>query len=294
MEEIIFKKAEILVEALPYIQKYKGKLFVIKMGGSIFRNQDVKKSILMDVAFLNAVGINVLLVCGGGPFITEEIEKTGKKVEFIEGLRVTNKEELEIVVKVLGNVKNEIKDILETQFNTCCTGFNPEDRIVLAKKIHWQKGDEVIDLGYVGQITGVDIPKIESQITRGVVIIAPIGISEEGQLYNINGDSVSAYISQIMKAEKLIFLTSVPGIMRNISNPDALISILTVEQAEGLIKDNIIQHGMIPKTKACISSLKEGVKKTHIISGTISHALLFEIFTQQGIGTEIILSEQNE
>ncbi len=287
MEEAI-KKAEILVEALPYIQKYKGKTFVIKMGGGIFRNQDIEKNILMDVSFLNAVGIKVLLICGGGPFITEEIEKTGKKVEFVEGLRITDNETLDIVVKILGNIRGEIKNILENQFQTHCTSFKPDDKALWAKKIHWQKGDEIIELGYVGQVTGIDIERFTKEIDKGVVVIAPIGISEEGQIYNINGDSVSAYVSQTMKAEKLIFLTSVPGIMRNPLNPEALISILTIEQAENLIKDNIIQQGMIPKTKACISSLREGVKKTHIISETVPHALLLEIFTQEGIGTEII------
>ncbi|MCL5674852.1 MAG: acetylglutamate kinase, partial [Candidatus Omnitrophica bacterium] len=195
---------------------------------------------------------------------------------------------LDIVVRVLGNVRDEIKDILETQFQTHCTNLKPDDKGLLAKKIHWQKGDEIIDLGYVGQITGIDREYIKKELADGVVVIAPVGISEEGQLYNVNGDSVASYISQAIKAEKLIFLTSVPGIMKNISNPDTLISILTIEQAENLLQNNVIQQGMIPKTKACISSLKEGVQKTHIVSGAIPHALLLEIFTQEGIGTEIL------
>jgi acetylglutamate kinase len=206
---------------------------------------------------------------------------------------VTDGEMLDIVVNVLGNVRDEIKTALETDFQTKCFSLKPEEKFLLAEKIHWQKGAEIIDLGYVGQIIKLETGYFKKHLAEGVIVIAPVGISEEGQFYNINGDTASSFISQAMGAEKLIFLTSVPGVMRNISNPDTLISVLTIEQAENLLKENIIHQGMIPKVKACIASLKEGVKKTHIISGNIPHSMLIEIFTQEGIGTEIVVSEQN-
>jgi len=287
-----FQKAEVLVEALPYIQQYKGRVFVVKIGGAILRLPESKKNILHDIAFLNAVGIKTIVVCGAGPTITEEIEKRGKKVKFIEGLRVTDSDVLEIVVELLGANRDEIVKTLRDEFNTEALAIEEDQGHLIARKIHWQKGDEIIDLGFVGQVEKVNTDVINSFLEKGVVVFSPIGISEDGQKYNINGDSVSSAVARAMGAEKLIFITSVRGVMRNIDNPDTLLSIITASQAENLIKEGVIQGGMIPKVRGAIASLKGGVKKVHIISGNIPHSLILEVFTEQGAGTEIILSEE--
>ncbi len=293
MDNIIFQKAEALTEALPYIQRYKGKIFVIKIGGAILRIPESRKNILHDVAFLNAVGIKTVIVCGAGPAITEEIEKRGKKVKFVEGLRITDADVLEIVVEVLGSVRDEFARDLINEFKTPAFSLKPEDGHLIARKIHWQKGDEVIDLGFVGQVESVNTDVIKETLEKGIVIFAPIGISRDGQKYNINGDSVSSSVAQSLGAEKLIFVSGVKGVMRNLDNSDTLISVLTASQAEGLINEGVIHGGMIPKVKGAIASLKGGVKKVHIISGNIAHSLILEIFTEQGIGTEIILDGES-
>ncbi|MCM8806138.1 MAG: acetylglutamate kinase [Candidatus Omnitrophica bacterium] len=292
MNSNFFQKAEVLVEALPYIQQYKGRVFVVKIGGAILRLPESKKNILHDIAFLNAVGIKTIVVCGAGPTITEEIEKRGKKVKFIEGLRVTDADVLEIVVELLGANRDEIVKTLRDEFNTEALAIKEDQGHLIARKIHWQKGDEIIDLGFVGQVEKVNTDVINSFLEKGVVVFSPIGISEDGQKYNINGDSVSSAVARAMGAEKLIFITSVRGVMRNIDNPDTLLSIITASQAENLIKEGVIQGGMIPKVRGAIASLKGGVKKVHIISGNIPHSLILEVFTEQGAGTEIILSEE--
>ncbi|HOK80517.1 MAG TPA: acetylglutamate kinase [bacterium] len=287
-------KADALIEALPYIQDYKGRIFVIKIGGAILRLPESKKSILQNIAFLSAVGIKTVVVCGAGPTITEEIEKRGKKAKFIEGLRVTDQETLDIVVEILGVARDEIVETLKKDFRTEAFSLKPEDRHLIAKKIHWQKGDEIIDLGFVGQVEKVQADVLRSFLEKGVVVFAPIGISMDGQKYNINGDSVSSAVAQSLGAEKLIFVTGVRGVMRNLDNPDTLLSVITASQAENLIKEKVITGGMIPKVRGAIASLKGGVKKVHIISGNVVHSIILEVFTEQGIGTEIILDEASD
>lgn len=287
----IFQKAEVLTEALPYIQRYRGKIFVIKIGGAILRISEARKNILQDIAFLNAVGIKAVVVCGAGPAITEEIERRGKKVKFIDGLRVTDADILEIVVEVLGETRDDVAKQLSEEFKTTAFPIKPEDGYLIAKKIHWQKGDEIIDLGYVGQVESVNTEIIRSLLEKGVVVFAPIGVLEDGQKYNVNGDSVSSYVAQAIGAEKLIFVSGIKGVMRNLDNPDTLISILTAAQANNLIGEQVIQGGMIPKVRGAIASLKGGVKKVHIVSGNIAHSIILEVFTEQGVGTEIVMEE---
>ncbi|MCX7705295.1 MAG: acetylglutamate kinase, partial [bacterium] len=292
MDIDILQKAEVLVEALPYIQKYKGKIFVIKVGGGILKLPESKRSILHDIAFLHSVGIKVIVVCGAGPFITEEIEKRGKKAKFIEGLRVTDADILEVVVELLGRVRDEIAELLKKDFNIDVYPLKPEHGHLIARKIHWQKGDEIIDLGFVGQVEKVGTEIIKSHLDKGVVVFAPIGISSEGQMYNINGDSVASAVAKDLSAEKLIFVTAVRGVMRNVDNPDTLISVMTSSQVENLINEKVIQGGMLPKVRGAIASLKGGVKKVHIISGNVPHSIILEVFTEHGVGTEIILEEK--
>lgn len=289
MEDDVIKKAEVLVEAYPYIKEYRDKVFVIKCGGSIFRIPSAKESILRDIAFLEAVGIKTILVCGGGPFITEEIEKRGKKPVFIEGLRVTDADTLDIVKTVLFGVRDDIVEYFKGMLNVPAASLLPEERFVTARKIHYQKGEEVIDLGFVGQVGSVNTKYINSRLDKEhVLVMAPILPGDNGNLYNVNGDSVSAGIAESMQAEKLIFITDVLGVMRNPQNPDTLISVLRVTEAEELLEDKVIKGGMIPKVKAGISSIKKGVGKVHIVSGNILHSIILEIFTEHGVGTEIL------
>jgi len=285
-EEI--KKAEVLTEAYPYIREYRDKVFVIKFGGSILRLPNVKENILRNVAFLEAVGIKTLLVCGGGPFITEEIEKRGKKPLFIDGLRVTDMETLQIVEDVLFAVRDDMVKHLIESLNVKAASLMPSEKFMTAKKVHYQKGQEIIDLGFVGQVAGVNADYINAKLEKEkVLVMAPLIYGKDNNLYNVNGDSVASGLAEGIKAEKLIFITDVLGVMRNPQNTDTLISILQVSEAEELIEKNIIKEGMIPKVKAGISSIRKGVKKVHIISGNISNSIVLEIFTEHGIGTEI-------
>lgn len=289
MEDEILKKAEVLIEAYPYIKKYKGKTFVIKIGGSILRIDEAKENILQDIAFLEVVGINVILICGGGPFITEEIEKRGGKVKFIDGLRITDKKTLEIVKSILFNVRDSIINELKNKFDLSASSLVPEEKFITGKKIHYQRGEEVVDLGFVGQVVDVNIKYIEEKLKKEkVLVVAPLAFDKEGILLNINGDAVASSIAENMKAEKLIFITDVLGIMRHPEKAETLISVLELSQGDDLINKKIIKEGMIPKVRSAMKAIRKGVKKVHIISGNISHSILLEVFTKSGIGTEII------
>jgi acetylglutamate kinase len=293
VEDVLIKKAEILVEALPYIQEYMDRIFVVKVGGSLLSSPETFDNVLLDIAFLSAVGVKVVIVCGGGPFINEALELGGKKVDFVEGLRVTDAEVLDVVVNVLGKVRDGILQVLAGKYRAQAFALTPDDNVLVAKKIHWQQGDEVIDLGFVGQVVDVNVDFLKKTLEKGIVIMSPIGKSPEGQLFNINGDSVASSVAQKLGAEKMLFVSNVRGVMRNPANTDTLISTLNAVQSEILIKDGVIHQGMIPKVRAAIASLKAGVKKVHIVGG-ISHAVLLEVFTSEGIGTEIVLEEQQE
>ncbi|MCS7179813.1 MAG: acetylglutamate kinase [bacterium] len=289
MNEEILRKVDVLVESFKYIKEFKNKTFVIKVGGSIYQIEEMKESILFDIAFLSLLGIKIIIVCGGGKFINDEIEKRGGKSKFVDGLRVTDLQTLQIVKDILFKIRDEIADILRINFESNVGILSPEEKFVIASKIHYQKGEEVIDLGFVGQLKKVDVDYIENKLKeRDILVCAPLAMGEDGFLYNINGDTFASYIASNLKSEKLIFITNVLGIMRNPENPDTLISILTVSQGEELIKDGVIKEGMVPKVKAGINGIKNGVKTVHIISGNISHSLLIEILTEHGIGSEII------
>ncbi|HDN97855.1 MAG TPA: acetylglutamate kinase [bacterium] len=289
MEDVITNKAKVLVEAYRYIQRYKGKIFVLKAGGSILKIKEAKENFLFDISFLSAVGIKSLVVCGGGPLITEEMEKKGKKAEFIEGIRVTDSETLNIARKILSDIRDEFVNFLREKMGVKAEGLEPEERFLIARKIHYQRGEEVIDLGFVGQIEYADVDYIKKKFEENdVLVVIPLAYSKEGVIYNVNADLVAYSLATNMKVEKLIFLTNVSGVMRNPENQDTLIPILKIDQAENLINKGIIDGGMIPKVKAGIKSVKEGVEKVHIISGNIPHSILLEVFTDEGIGTEIV------
>jgi len=290
VEEEVIKKAEVLVEAYPYIKQYKDSIFVIKVGGSILRIQNVADNIVRNIAFLEVLGIKVLVVCGGGPFITEEIEKRGKKPVFVEGLRVTDRDTLRIVQDVLFEVRDNIVKNLKENLDVKADILSPEEKFMTAKKIHYQKGADVIDLGFVGQITNVNSEYINSRLEENrVLVLAPLISGDDGCLYNVNGDSVASSMAEALKVEKLMFITDVAGVMRNPQNPETLISVLHISEAEELIEQNVIKGGMLPKVKAGVSAIKKGVKKVHIISGSIPNSIILEVFTELGVGTEILV-----
>ena len=283
MEKAI-KKADVLIEALPYIKSYSGKIFVIKYGGSALINPEIKKGVLQDIVFMSYVGIRPIIVHGGGPFINDEFRKLGRKVEFSDGLRVTTKEEVEIVDSVLSRVNaNIVSDI--KALGGRAVGMNTSKKNVIIAVPHKESNR----LGFVGEIDKVNTEAIRNAVRpRAIPVISPVSMGGDKELYNINADDAASEIAMAVKAVKLVLLTDVKGIMRHKGEESTLISTLAMKDADTLIERKIIQSGMIPKVKACMNALKAGVSKTHIIDGRIPHSLLLEIFTDKGIGTEIV------
>ncbi len=283
MEEAI-KKAEVLIEALPYIKKFYRKIIVIKYGGSILGQDNIRKGVLEDIVFLSFMGLRPVLVHGGGPNISGRMRLSGKKTEFIDGMRITDKETLRVVAEELQKLNDTVTREI-SELGAKAIGLDGKDQ----KIIQVEKKKAKIDLGLVGHITQINTkPILEELRSNTVVVILPMGKGKDKKIYNVNADEAASRISIALKAEKLVLLTDVKGIMRNSDDSNSFISTLTIEETEGLMENNVIQQGMIPKVKACIDALDNGVKKTHIIDARIPHALLLEIFTDKGIGTEII------
>jgi len=283
MEEAI-RKAEVLIEALPYIRKFHKKIIVIKYGGSILGEEKIRKGILEDIVFLNFMGLRTVLVHGGGPNISERMRSSGKKTEFVDGMRVTDEETLIVVEEELQRLNGIIVQEL-TELGMKAVGLNGKDK----KIIQVEKKRAEKDLGLVGHIVGINTEAISDELkTDTVVVILPMGRGLDKNAYNVNADETASGISSALRAEKLVLLTNVKGIIRNPEDPNSFLSTLTVAEAKGLIAKNVVQQGMIPKVKACIDALENGVKKTHIIDARTPHGLLLEIFTDRGIGTEII------
>ncbi len=283
MQEAI-KKAEVLIEALPYIKRFHKKIVVIKYGGSILGEEKIRRGVLEDIVFLSFIGLKPILVHGGGPNISERMRTSGKKTEFVDGMRVTDKETLKLVEEELEGLNKTIVAEIG-QLGAKAVGLNGKDKGL----IQVEKKKAKIDLGRVGRVTKVN-PKIlrEEFNSYHVLVVLPMGADLAGKTYNVNADEAASSISVAAEAEKLVILTNVKGIMRHPEDVHSFISTLTVESAKGLMQDKVIQQGMIPKVKACIEALDKGVKKTHIIDARIPHALLLEIFTDKGIGTEIV------
>lgn len=283
MEEAI-RKAEVLVEALPYIRKFHKKIIVIKYGGSILGDEKIRQGVLEDIVFLNFVGLQPVLVHGGGPNISDRMRGLGAKAEFVDGMRVTDEETLLVVEEELEKINKMIVSELNELGAKAIGLSGKEEKIIQVEK---KRGK--VDLGLVGHIVDINTkPILEALQEDKVVVILPVGKGEDKKIYNVNADEAAANISAALKAEKLVLLTNVKGIMRNIEDPNSFLSTLTMEETKGLIQDNVVQQGMIPKVNACIEALKKGVKKTHMIDARIPHGLLLEIFTDQGIGTEIV------
>jgi acetylglutamate kinase len=284
MEDAI-KKAEVLVEALPYIRQFKDKIIVIKYGGSILGEEKIRKSVLEDIVFLNFMGLKPVLVHGGGPNISGRMRATGKKTDFVDGMRVTDEETLVVVEEELKKLNDLIVGEIK-ELGAKAIGLNGRDKTL----IQTEKKKAKIDLGLVGHIMGVNSKVILDELQQNYVpVIIPMGIGQDKKTYNVNADEAAASIAAELKAEKLVLLTNVKGIMRNAEDPHSFISTLTGESARALIEQKVIQTGMIPKVMACMDALNKGVKKTHMVDACIPHALLLEIFTDKGIGTEIVL-----
>ncbi len=286
-------KASILIEALPYIRKFYGKTFVIKYGGAAQVEESLKDAFAQDVVLLNYIGINTVIVHGGGPKISEIMKKMGKKPSFVHGQRVTDEETIDIVEMVLGGLVNKEIVALINRHGGKGVGLTGKDgglvesRKKVIKKRSLETGtDEIIDLGLVGEVKKITPTILKSLEKDGFIpVVAPVGVSENGVTMNINADYVASAIASALEAEKLILLTDVPGVMDEKKN---IISTTTSRKAKELIKKGVIEGGMIPKVQACVDALKGGVGKTHIVDGRVPHCLLLEIFTEKGIGTEIV------
>jgi acetylglutamate kinase len=283
-------RAESLIEALPYIQRFRGQTFVVKYGGAAMEEDQIVDRFLRDIVFLEAVGINPVLVHGGGKVITARMREAGLKPQFINGLRVTDEKSISIVEETLDNDINP--KIVETivKFGGKAQGFSGKS-VFIARRLGPQRKEngEQVDIGFVGEAARIDIGNISSAIKDDVVpVISPIGADEDGLVLNINADVAAAALASEIKAAKLIYVSDVPGIMRDPTSNDSLIPTVHSRQIEALIKHKVIDGGMIPKVQSAAEALRSGVEKIHMIGGNIHHCLLLEIFTNSGIGTEIV------
>lgn len=292
MKELI-EKAGVLVEALPYIKNFSGKTFVIKYGGHAMVDEELKNSFAKDIVLLKFIGINPVIVHGGGPQIGEMLSKLNIKTTFVSGMRVTNKETMNIVEMVLaGKVNKDIVNLINKNGGKGIGLSGKDGELIKAKKLmvenldEFIKTPEIIDLGHVGVVSKVNTEILETLKKEFIPIIAPVGIGEDFEPYNINADLVAGAVAAASKAEKLILLTDVEGIL---DRDKKLISSLNREMIEQLKREKVIEGGMIPKVDCAISALQSGVKKAHIIDGRVKHSVLLEIFTDKGIGTQITL-----
>ena len=288
------RTAEVLIEALPYIRRFYDRRIVIKYGGAAMEDETLIQSVIQDIVLMKYVGIRPIIVHGGGPRITAWMDKIGKVPEFVQGLRVTDAETVEIAEMVLGSINKEIVSRIN-QHGGKAIGLSGKDaNLILAEKQETQITDENgrltdVDLGFVGKIIGVNTESITTLDKADYVpIIAPIGVGVDGQTYNINADTMAGEIASAFQAEKLIVLTDTLGILRDLSDTSSLMPTLRMREIDPLIEEGLIAGGMLPKVEACTTALMGGVYKTHIIDGRIPHSLLLEVFTEGGIGTEIV------
>ncbi len=282
MDEYI-KKSDILIEALPYIQQFQGRVIVAKYGGSAVDNPAAMRGILQDLVFLSAVGIRAVLVHGGGPAITQQLAALGQKSAFIDGMRVTDKAAMRIVNEALTEVNHRLVRQIE-EAGGWAKSITPPKTVIGAAP-HARASE----LGFVGTVKTVHAAPLRLIFARRAIpVISPVGMGEDGQLYNINADDVASEVAAHLKADKLVLLTNVRGILRQAGDVGSLISTLSTKEAKILMERQVIQEGMIPKVGACIAALRGGVKKTHVIDAAMPHAMLLEIFTKKGIGTEIV------
>ncbi|MCI8371650.1 MAG: acetylglutamate kinase [Lachnospiraceae bacterium] len=288
--ELWLHKAQVLIEALPYIQRFNGKTIVVKYGGSAMIDAELQQNVIKDVALLKLVGFKPIIVHGGGKEISTWVKRAGMEPKFINGLRVTDDATMEIAEMVLGKVNKRLVQIMQS-LGVNAVGISGKDggTLKVTKKLADGK-----DIGFVGEVEEVDTSLIDTLLENDFVpVICPIGIDNEFQNYNINADDAACAIARAMSAEKLAFLTDIEGVYRDPLNPDSLISELTIPEAEELLQSGNVGGGMLPKIHNCIDAIKNGVSRVHILDGRIAHCLLLEFFTNKGIGTAII-GEQEE
>ena len=284
MDEIFTNadRAEILTQALPYIRRYNGKIVVVKYGGNAMVNEHLKEQVMEDIVLLWLVGVKVVLVHGGGPEISDLMNRLGKKAEFVDGLRVTDKETVDIVQMVLaGKVNKTLVNLLEMKGGKAMGISGIDGHLIEAVP----KNEK---LGYVGKITGVNIEPVTDLLEKGYIpVISTVGCDDKGNTYNINGDTAAAFVAGAMKAERLIMMTDIAGILRDKDDPSTLIPEVSVSEAEKLKEEGIISGGMIPKVYCCIEALQHGVENVIIMDGRVPHSILMEILTDEGAGTMV-------
>jgi acetylglutamate kinase len=277
------QRAQVLTEALPYIQEYTNKVVVIKYGGNAMINEELKHSVMRDIMLMSLIGIKVVLVHGGGPEITDTLNKIGKEAQFVDGLRVTDKETADVVQMVLaGKVNKSLVNLIQSIGGKSVGLCGLDGGMIKAKQL-----DE--RLGYVGEVTSINTEPIIDLLEKGYIpVISTVGCDDEGNVYNINADTAASMIAGTLKAESFISMTDISGILRDKDNPDSLISKIYVSDAPQLINEGIISGGMIPKINCCIEAIRMGVKKVFIIDGRVPHSILIETLTDEGIGTMFV------
>ena len=289
MQQMI-EKAGVLIEALPYIQKFRGDTVVVKFGGSIMESEIGYRNILKDVAFMECVGLQPVIVHGGGKSVSKKMREAHIQPNFVQGLRVTDEATIKVVESVLNNEVNpHLVDIIKN-YGGKAHGIHGEDIIKVKKHVGVDpQTGETLDWGYVGKVIHVDVEPIKAFLKADIIpVITPLGRGEDGHLYNVNADDVANAVACALQARKLVFLSDVPGLLRDVNDPASLISTLSLAEVEDLIARGIISGGMLPKIGGAVDALKAGVSKTHIIDSALPHSLLLELFTDKGVGTEIV------
>lgn len=287
----VLQKAEVLIEALPYIQKFNRKIIVVKYGGSAMSNEELQKNVIKDVTLLKLVGFKPIIVHGGGKEISRWVGKVGKEAKFVNGLRVTDDETMEIAEMVLGKVNKQLVSMVQ-ELGVKAVGLSGKDGGLLKVQKKYSDGQ---DIGFVGDITGVD-PKVLYDLLEKdfLPIVSPIGLDDNFRTYNINADDAACAVAKAVGADKLVFLTDIEGLYKDINDKSSFISRLTADQADELINGGFIGGGMLPKLSNCTSAVRNGVNRVHILDGRIPHCLLLEIFTDKGVGTAIVADEDGE
>ena len=276
------ERAEVLTQALPYIKKYNGKIVVIKYGGNAMINEQLKQQVMEDIVLLWLIGVKVVLVHGGGPEISETMQKLGKEAVFVDGLRVTDKETVDIVQMVLaGKINKTLVNLLEMKGGNAMGLSGMDGRLIEAKV-------KDARLGYVGEVTKVNIRPVLDLLEKGYIpVISTVGCDEQGNAYNINGDTAAACVAGALNAERLIMLSDIPGVLRDKDDPTSLIREMTILEAARLRDDGVISGGMIPKVECCVDAIMKGVHKVIIMDGRVPHSILMEILTDEGAGTMV-------
>lgn len=281
------QRAEILTQALPYIQNYYNKVIVVKYGGNAMISEDLKQQVMEDIVLLSLIGVKVVLVHGGGPEITDMLARLGKKTEFVNGLRVTDKETVEIAQMVLaGKVNKTLVNLLSVKGGRAMGISGMDGHLIEAEMKN-------PDLGYVGRITNINIDPIADLLEKGYIpVVSTIGCDRAGNVYNVNADTAASYIAGAIRAECLISMTDITGVLQDKNNPDSLISMIDLADAKALIESGVVAGGMIPKVECCVDAIRRGVKKVFIMDGRVPHSILIETLTDEGAGTMFVADKK--